>query len=195
MRRWTTVTTWNHVSWPRSTIWCFWLLLFFVQAVAVLKQNQLGEFKKLGHQNLTKDWTCVNDEFDTRQANVIGSFPLYLKALSRPILSDHPLSCPYVSCWCASLDWTSRGSYYGLGVVYHRLWSWFALVHLAQLTMHSHRSSHQCLCWVSPWSASSQHPGTTRCCNQDWGWWCVHFAHIQPLPTTTTIQTFSRLGQ
>ena len=50
------------------------LLLFIVQAVAVLKRNQLDEFKKLGHQNLTKDWTCVNDEFDTRQANVIGSF-------------------------------------------------------------------------------------------------------------------------
>ena len=37
-------------------------------------RNQLDEFKRN-----TQDWTCVNDEFDTRQANVIGSFPLYLK--------------------------------------------------------------------------------------------------------------------
>ena len=62
-----------------------------VVVVVPCGRNQLDEFKKLGHQNLTKDWTCVNDEFDTRQANVIGSFPLCLKALSRPILSDHPL--------------------------------------------------------------------------------------------------------
>jgi len=49
-------------------------LLFFVQAVAVLKRNQLDKFKRN-----SGDWTCANDEFDTRQANVIGSFPLYLK--------------------------------------------------------------------------------------------------------------------
>ena len=62
--------------------------LYDVVVVVVVRcgRNQLDEFKRN-----TKDWTCVHDEFDTRQANVIGSFPLCLKALSRPILSDHPL--------------------------------------------------------------------------------------------------------